>query len=353
LVVAAAGTEGGRVQGDESKLRQVLINLLGNAVKFTETGCVTLRVTAGDDDRFRFEVLDTGPGIAPDAQAEIFEPFSQGEAQAERSGTGLGLAISRRCIELMGGELALDSAPGRGSRFHFALTLPPLQEAHELLSGPDRYARLAKGHRVRALVVDDVRENREVLSTMLVAIGCETRAAGDGESAIATVRAWRPDIVFMDIWMPGLNGIEATTELLSIAPDTRFVAHSASAFDHEQKRYLEAGFDDFFAKPFRWERVCGCLEELLGVEFERRDDPGPDDSALPALALPEAVAAALLAATEVNSVTGIRTGLDAIAAMGPDGERVAERLREWMDRYEMDRIAAYVRGGAVVEATIP
>ena len=151
------------VHGDEAKLSQVLINLLGNAVKFTPTGNVSLQVTTVPDEKYRFEIIDSGPGISADVQAAIFEPFHQAASGIKEGGTGLGLAIARRLLELMGGRLDLDSRTGTGSRFFFTLSLPPA--AGEVPdSADDRWSQvsqLAAGYRVRALVADDVSENRE------------------------------------------------------------------------------------------------------------------------------------------------------------------------------------------------
>ncbi len=320
MTAAARDRFYGFAQGDVGKLRQVLINLLGNSVKFTKFGRVTLRVAEKGDNLYYFEVLDTG----------------------------LGLAIARRCIRMMGGEPELDSTPGRRSRFFFSVKLATVQRDMEPIETSRSRVRLTAGFSVKALVVDDVRENREVLARMLKAIGCETREASDGESAIRETRAWNPDIVFMDVWMPGMNGIEATTVLLTEKRGIRFVAHSASAFDHEQKRYLDAGFDDFFAKPFRWDRLCNCLGSLLGVTFETKNGgEAPHERKLPQIALPASVVEALLSAAEVNNITGLREQLAFVSALGPEGERVAQQFSIWMNCYEMDRIAAYVRSQAI------
>ncbi len=176
------------VHGDEGKLRQVLINLLGNAVKFTESGEVTLRVSreAMSPQRatlrslssiFCFEVIDTGVGIPPEAQMKIFEPFQQSEEGAKKGGTGLGLTISKRHIELMGGELSLESEVGVGSNFFFTLPLPPAES--DVLDQASQYIgvrHLAEGYHVKALIADDTKVNRDVLSRILSDIGVEIAA---------------------------------------------------------------------------------------------------------------------------------------------------------------------------------
>ncbi|MBT5376381.1 MAG: hypothetical protein HOL15_06185, partial [Nitrospinaceae bacterium] len=171
------------VQGDEGKLKQVLINLLGNAVKFTKKGKIELTVEKGDDNFYRFEVKDDGLGIDSSALRNIFEPFRQDQAGRQEGGTGLGLAISKKHIELMGGELGVDSQLGHGSRFYFTLPLYPAEEdviASSELTGPD-VLRLAAGFNVRSLVVDDNRFNRDVLSQTLLSIGVEVDQAENGK----------------------------------------------------------------------------------------------------------------------------------------------------------------------------
>ncbi len=173
------------VRGDEGKLRQILINFLSNAVKFTDTGEIALRITQAAN-RYRFEVTDTGPGITPDAKERIFEPFQQAEEGIIKGGTGLGLAISKRYIDLMGGELGVQSQPGKESCFSFSVKLPPAYgPITQGLLDHRSITRLAPGYRVRALVVDDVEDNREVLSRMLQAAGVEVIAAINGREAFA------------------------------------------------------------------------------------------------------------------------------------------------------------------------
>jgi CheY-like chemotaxis protein len=262
------GTRTLPVRGDERKLRQVLINLLGNAVKFTERGRVTLRLSHAEGAAWKFEVSDTGIGIPVKSQRGIFEPFQQGQGARGRGGTGLGLTIARRQVELMGGALEVRSEADAGASFFFTIELPGV--ASRRVAGLPEVERLAEGYEVRALVVDDIRENREVLSTMLAAIGCEIILAENGRQALEAVSASRPDIVFMDMRLPEIDGLEATRRIVRDYGDSglKVVATSASALEHERERYLEAGCDEFVAKPFRSERIYATLKHLLGVEFD-------------------------------------------------------------------------------------
>lgn len=343
LCIESAIPQPCKVHGDEGKLRQVLINLLGNAVKFTSRGEVRLKICAAEGDLRRFEVSDTGTGIPEEEQERVLEPFHQGARGVRKGGAGLGLTISRRFVELMGGGLSFTSREGAGSCFEFTALLP--QAADSSLVHEQHFQHLVEGSRVLALVVDDIRENRDVLASMLQAIGCETVMAGNGDEAIERAREVRPDIVFMDVWMPGMNGIEATQRILAAhGGKIKMVAHSASAFDHEQKRYLDAGFDDFFAKPFRAERLCECLQNLLHVAFESVPPaesaeplPPPDD-----FTMPTELASRLRSAAELYNTTGIKSCLADLARSGDSGRRLAEHLQRVADRFDMDTILHFL-----------
>jgi CheY-like chemotaxis protein len=268
------------VHADKSKLTQVLINLVGNAVKFTDAGKVRLSIARIDDHSFRFEVIDTGSGIPAEARDKIFEPFTQGSEGMKKGGTGLGLAISRRQIELMGGRLEVDSEVGHGSRFFFTVPLPPA--VGEVVSAAKtqrrKILRLKESTPIRALVVDDIEENRDVLSALLRGLGAEVAVAHDGREAVDKVAAQPFDIVFLDIQMREMDGLEAARRIQAqrAAGRVRLVAISSSVLLHEQMGYFAIGFDDVVPKPFRLERLCECLEKTLGASFLHSDDgPAP------------------------------------------------------------------------------
>ncbi len=274
---------GRRVLGDERKLRQVLINLLGNAVKFTDAGGVTLRVEHNplDPGSYRFEVADTGIGIAPEMGGAVFEPFRQAAGACNRGGTGLGLAIARQHVELMGGQLKLDSDGRRGSTFMFRLQLPQaddsLSRRFGASAGGRSVASLAPGSLVRALVVDDLPANRAVLADLLSSVGCRVSIAEGGAQAIGQIERDPPDIAFIDVMMPGTGGIATAIELRRRIPDrtVRLVAMSASALSHEREECRRAGFDHFLAKPVRCEKLYECLRTMVGAEFHYSDDDDP------------------------------------------------------------------------------
>jgi signal transduction histidine kinase/CheY-like chemotaxis protein len=337
------------MSGDEGKLRQVLINLLGNAVKFTERGRITLRAEPRGDERWRFEVADTGIGIARDAQPLIFQPFQQGRDARGRGGTGLGLTIARRQVELMAGALEVESSPGAGSSFFFTIDLPAAAPRNDSLRERSReVVRLAAGSHVRALVVDDIPENRAVLSTLLRMIGCEVLLAENGRQALEVVAVSQPEIVFMDMRLPEIDGLEATRLLAEQwkPRDFKIVATSASALAHQRDHYWEAGCDDFVAKPFRAERIYASLHNLLGVEFEYRDLASDAEDAqridLTRIALPEDLATRLMMAAELHSATVMKACLKEVEQLGAEGGRLAEHLREFLASYDMATIQKIV-----------
>ena len=263
------------VEVDEVRLRQVLLNLLGNAVKFTERGEVALRVTglAGTSPApLRFEVCDTGPGIAAEHRESIFLPFEQaGDVHHRKAGTGLGLAISRELVRRMGGELALESTPGAGSRFWFEVVVPvasggPRHEpVHERIVGYE-------GERRTVLIVDDIAENRDFVVDLLQDIGFETRVADNGQAGVDLATAIRPDLVLMDNVMPVMSGAEATYRLRRTpgVAEVPIIAMSASVTQADQHHSLLTGANAFVAKPVNVNLLLHHVGELLKLTWIRQ-----------------------------------------------------------------------------------
>ena len=337
------------VRGDEGKLRQILINLLGNAVKFTASGCVTLRIAKDGKRRWRFDVEDTGPGIPPALQPRIFEPFQQGPEAKGRGGTGLGLAIAQRQVKIMGGSLQVRSILGQGSVFSLAIDLPPASARRVVPR--DEFAaveRLAAGTKVHALVVDDIAENRDVLSLMLTLIGCDVNAAKSGEEALDLIQVAPPDVVFLDMRLPGMSGLDTAVRVVQDwGTRIKLVAMSASALEHERERYLKAGCDDFIAKPFRAERIYRCLRNLLDVSYVLKEKSNnrsePELSIdLGQLALCEDLALRLTTAAELHSATVVKSCLQEVEQLGPPGVRLAQHLRQFLASYDMKTIQRIV-----------
>ena len=340
----------GALHGDEGKLRQVLINLLGNAVKFTPAGQVRLKVEVQDPDRYRFEVSDTGRGIAADQQAAIFEPFQQEEEGLRQGGTGLGLAISRQHVELMGGQLELDSAPEEGAHFFFTLTLPAarVQPPAEATAAWTRVEHLAAGVSVQALVVDDQEANRDILAQMLTRIGAEVDTAENGVQALERVRARMPDIVLMDIRMPVMDGPQTLRHLFEEygREAIRVVAVTASVFEHQRQAYLEMGFNEFLNKPLRAEQLYACLAAQLGVEYDYAEAvaaPVPDVVDWKGAALAPELYAALVTAAEEHSITQLQEHITSLEELGAQEQSLAAQLRLLDQQYDMEGIKAVLQ----------
>ena len=331
------------VYGDEAKFNQVLMNLLSNAVKFTQEGEVVLRIIPQDDDHYCFEVVDTGAGIAPTEIQTLFQPFQQGQAGVQAGGTGLGLAIARRQVELLGGQLQVESRLGEGSRFFFTVPLPSAQGAvrTEAIEPFGRVQRLAAGFQVRALVADDVAENRDILRSMLEDIGVEVALAEDGQQTLNLIELAMPDIVFLDIRMPMLDGLGTLRKIRehSAWNSVKVVAISASVLEHERQEYLAAGFDAFIPKPFRFAQICACLAQLLGVEYEYAE---PAEATAGAdwgeVALPADLLVRLRRAAELYSVTEMEECLQEVERLGEGPQRLAVHLRGLRQQHDMAAI---------------
>jgi signal transduction histidine kinase/DNA-binding NarL/FixJ family response regulator len=289
------------VRADAPKLRQVLINLLDNAVKYTETGSVGLQLEAGPADTagrllITLSVEDTGIGLSREDQARIFEAFVQiGKADSQR-GTGLGLTITRQFVELMGGTIRVESTPGEGSRFCVRLSVERAQES-ELVgraAHSDRVIGLAHGEPAyRILVIDDERHNRALLERLLQNAGFHVRVAGDGEQGVQVFRLWRPHFIWMDLRMPVLDGIQATRHIRALAggQDVKIAAVTASSFAGQRSEILAAGLDDLVCKPYRPADVFDCMARHLGVRYRFREVARGSSHELSAHLKPEAMAA--------------------------------------------------------------
>ncbi len=331
------------VHGDPAKLSQVLLNLLGNAVKFTDEGEVVLRLSRGEADRYAFAVVDSGVGIAAAEQATLFEPFQQGTAGQSKEGTGLGLAIAQQLVALMGGQLELVSAAGEGARFFFEIELAPAHAAVPPVAATARpLQRLAAGQMVRALIADDVATNRDILQTLLIEMGAEVSSAEDGQQALDQLETFQPNILFLDMRMPVLDGQATLRKLRALGPwqAVKVVAISASVLTHERQVFMDLGFDEFIPKPFRFEEVAACLERLLGVAFAEGPAADAATAELPAdwseVVLPAELLARLHRAVELYSVTDIEECLAEMEPLADGPQRLATHLRTLRQRLDMD-----------------
>ncbi len=331
---------------DESKVRQILINLLGNAIKFTDAGDVVLRAARGDDDRVVLSVEDTGPGIDDDERGELFTPFGQTRAGlAARGGTGLGLAISREFARLLGGDLKVESRPAAGSTFTAEVVAPAAPPPEGAVAADERRVVAVRwgGGRPRVLVVDDQDTNRDLLRAMLSPLGFDVDEAGNGQEALAAFDRQRHDLVLMDLVMPVMDGYEAMRRLRAGDPAraTPIIAVTASAFEEDRQKVLDAGADDYLRKPIRRDDLLEVLRDRLGLELVFAADAsvsavpdGDDTSVLARLAVPlrERLRSAALGAD--------LAGLNAIAGeLEVADPEAAAALRRLTAAYEYEGIA--------------
>ena len=335
---------------DESKLRQALINLVGNAVKFTATGGIRLEATASPAPEgghlLRFAVSDTGPGIAPEEIAKLFRPFVQSSGGHQAGGTGLGLAISRRYARLLGGDITVDSTPGRGSTFVLTLRAddaPETATPGAAAIAPAGPVRLAPGHpAVRVLIADDLEVNRDLLGAMLEPVGFELRFAAEGAEALEIFREWKPHAVLMDMRMPGMDGYEANRRIKASpqGADTFIVAITASAFEEQKTAVLASGADVFMRKPFRKDALLALLGERLHLRYEcateTRAARGPDALTPEAVAaLPADLRATLEKACLAADFEALQSACEQIAATDAP---LAGALRERLASFDYEAI---------------
>jgi signal transduction histidine kinase/CheY-like chemotaxis protein/ligand-binding sensor domain-containing protein len=360
------------VRGDVGKLRQVLVNLLGNAVKFTERGGVTLRASwreggNGSDapGRITFDVVDTGCGLTERDLARLFEAFVQTEGgQRAQEGTGLGLVISRNFVRLMGGDIHVASTPGVGTTFTFDVALRIASHVERRATRRKVIGLAPDSPPGRILVVDDTPENRLLLVRLLTEIGFDVREATNGAEAVDAWQSWGPDLIFMDMRMPVMDGLEATRrirndecrmrndELKREAGDkhslsaihhssfiiphfTKIIALTASALEHEQDRFLGAGCDDYIPKPFKAATILERIAEHLGVRYVYEEgapiEPAEPSGDLPParlMALPGDLLEALRSALTLGDTDAALEAVDRVRAVdGALADDLAARVK--------------------------
>lgn len=315
------------VRADGAKLRQALLNLIGNAVKFTLQGNVTLRLKVRPTDipkrqMLIIEVEDSGVGISAEDQAHIFDPFFQAGDLTFQKGTGLGLTITRQFMDLMGGRISVKSTPGTGSIFRVEAPVEWAEEsevnAAEIKRG--RVVGLAPGQpEYRILIVEDQMENWLLLQRLLEDVGLPVRVAKNGVEGVEMFQAWRPHFILMDLRMPVMDGLEATQRIraLDSGREVKIAALTASVFKEERDNVLAAEMDDFISKPYRPEEIFACLTRHLGIRFI-------DEGAAAASALtPMAALNSEALATLPDEFRGELT----TAIVSLDNTRIAELIR--------------------------
>lgn len=340
--------------GDRNKIRQMLVNLLSNALKFTESGEITLKVWCDEDNPYHlyFQVNDTGIGIAQDELPTLFEPFAQAESgKKSGSGTGLGLAITREFTELMGGKIAVESELNVGTTFTIFVPLEPAKNTVTPSNFQSAHIVGIKNPEVtpKILIVDDRWENRMMLSRMLTDTGFIVKEASDGREALQEWKAWEPDLIWMDMRMPNMDGYEATQRIRQSTEgsDVVIIALTASAFEQDRERVMMAGCDDFLAKPFREVDLYDKLAEYLNIEFIYEDEeelnpkPKPISTTMKGKfdALPESSRRQLKQAVTELNLAKVRTIVETFESDYPE---LARQILNKANEFDFDTLAQWI-----------
>lgn len=346
------------IQADDVKLRQIIINLLSNAIKFADNGAVSLKakqITNGGEGRdekrikLHFEIEDEGQGIASEEMDGLFEAFIQSKTGRDsQEGTGLGLSVSKGFVELMGGEIAAESEPGKGSRFSFSITAESGAEMLTELKPARRVLGLKPGQPdSRILVVDDKPDNCKLLSKLLAGVGFVVKEAVNGKEAVAIWRSWAPHLVWMEMRMPVMDGYEATRIIKDDkdGPKTKIIALTASAFDEERALVLAAGCDDFMRKPFHEWKLFELMALHLNIEFlyepQKESDPVTAVD-ITELKGKEKISPQLIAELKQAVVQAdINRMFVTIEKIGEATPNLAQDLSRWAEEYDYDQILKY------------
>jgi CheY-like chemotaxis protein len=342
---------------DEQKIRQVLTNLLGNAVKFTERGSVNMRVATRRGNATQrwlaVSVEDTGYGIAQEELSRLFQPFAQTQSGlSKQMGTGLGLAISQEFIRAMSGEITVSSTLGKGSIFSFEI---PVQLGDSNISEKMKHQRvicLQPGQAVpRVLIADDEPNNRGWLNQMLSTIGFSVREAENGEAALHIWQQWKPQLILMDIRMPVLNGLEATARIKANPsdPETVVIALTANALHEDRLASLKSGADDFLSKPCHADLLLEKIREHLGVNYLYADDEAVKAQA--AMAQASTLDPKLLAVLPASLIEQMKQAVlngekellnELIRGVNGKDTRSATALKALADAYEYDTLMNFL-----------
>ena len=342
------------ISTDDKKLRQVLINLLGNGIKFTQSGGVTLRVKKVTSDKEKvdsctllFEIEDTGAGIALDEIDSLFEAFSQTETGREsQEGTGLGLPISKKFIELMGGAIEINSQVGKGTKIEFTIQAQ-LSEASKIVAHKPtkRVIGLKEHQQHRILIVDDRLENRQLLVKLLEPVGFVVREASNGQEAIDVWQSWQPHLIWMDMRMPVMDGYTATEKIRSHlnGQATAIIALTASTLEQEKTIVLSAGCDDFVRKPFKEDEIFNKMAQYIGVDYiyENLDDEhltSVDFEKLTAEALAVMSDEWLEALAEAAELINEQSIAQLLTQIPQEHQNLVPAIQQQVDDFDFDRI---------------
>ena len=352
----------GVIISDETRLRQVLLNLLGNAIKYTDTGSITFQIMGNDETtshpaingrtttRLTFSVTDTGIGIDQDQMDRLFKPFEQiGDPGHWKEGTGLGLSISRQLVEIMGGELYVKSQPGIGSTFWFEIIVP----VENKKSIPDEAMDLPiigyAGKRKKILVIDDILSNRMVILDFLTPLGFSVVQAAGGREAIRYLTNDLPDLILMDLLMPDMDGFSCIQEIKKLPGTDKIpiIAMSASVFHDVKEKVDQAGFQDFLVKPVIWTRLSSLLASHLHITWEymqnyktgRTQNPITESEIIP----PHTeILKKLVAFARSGDVDAILDTAEQIHTIGPQYKPFADKILKLGNSFEIKEIQAFI-----------
>jgi signal transduction histidine kinase/CheY-like chemotaxis protein len=344
------------VRTDDGKLRQIIINLLGNAIKFTEEGGVVLRARQREDQHLEFEISDTGQGISSIEMDKLFKPFVQTESGVKsQEGTGLGLAISRQFVQMMGGDIRVSSTVGQGTTFAFDINADQATAAD--LSTKEQQRRVIgvspdDPRDYRILVVDDKRENRQLMVERLSHVGLAVREAANGEEAIQVWEAWEPQLIWMDMRMPVMDGYEATRRIRGTVKgqSTVIIALTASAFEHEQAIVLSVGCDDFVRKPARESVIMEKMVEHLGIQFiyeEVDSAPKLEDVVLTRETLNVLSADQLTRLAQAANTVDLDLAETLVSELRATHPTIAKALHELVANYRFDQLQTLLQEGQI------
>jgi CheY-like chemotaxis protein len=347
------------IVSDINKLRQIFINVLGNAVKFTESGGVGVRVHVDrpgpTDPCLRIEFEDTGPGISADDQGKLFRHFEQTKTgQQAGTGTGLGLAISREFVRLMGGDITVKSQVGVGSVFTIQLPLHEGNAQAVQAQGNLRHVqKIQPGQATcRVLIADDIEDNRQLLEQFLAPVGFEVRLATNGVEAVQGFDSWRPHLILMDFRMPVMDGHEAIRQIRSMpgGEDTKIIAVTASAMDDNRQDLMDIGADDFIGKPFREAELFQKIHVHLGLEYQYAEDPTDADQQEAAELKPNSLAGWPREVIDSMREALITADLDQLLATIQEIEtrdpRIAHGLRHLAESFQYEKLLDLIRMGS-------
>ena len=343
------------IQTDERKLRQILINLLNNAIKFTSQGGVTVRVKSDANNIYRllFEIEDTGAGIKQNELKTLFKPFAQTETgKKSTEGTGLGLSISRKFVRLMHGDISVSSQLGVGSVFKFDILVEPAKTNLPRQQNEKEVVGLtADQPRYRILVVDDNHDHRQVILQLLESIGFDVQEAVNGMEAVEMWQNWQPHLICMDMQMPILDGFQATKIIKAQDKESKtiIIALTANIFEEERATSLSLGCDDFILKPFRFPVLLAKLEEHLQVHYLYQESttnnlsnliqPHIPEIELTADDLEEMTVQWLNQIQEAAQIADCQILHQLITEIEQEYDEIAVGLNSWLNEFRMDKIA--------------